>query len=126
MQLLSLGIDVPQQDVVRNNILHKGSLVVLLLIIGLGRVQGHAGHGAHGASHTVVAAGENRIVKVGAPAGHGLEGLALDRDAAVLSGFDGLHIAGPLLADARQLAAGDHGSFVINDSDDAVGGFLKL
>lgn len=71
-------------------------------------------------------AGEDSIVKVVAPAGHGLEGLALDRDAAVLSGFDGLHIAGPLLADARQLAAGDHGSFVINDSDDAVGGFLKL
>lgn len=32
---LGLGIDVPQQDVVRNDILYKGSLIVLLFIIGL-------------------------------------------------------------------------------------------
>ena len=99
---------------------------MLLFIIRLGGVECHGGHGADRSPDAVVAAGEDSIVKVVAPAGHGLEGLALDRDAAVLSGFDGLHIAGPLLADARQLAAGDHGSFVINDSDDAVGGFLKL
>ena len=39
VQLLGADIDVPQQNVVGDDVLDKGGLVVLLLIVGLGAVQ---------------------------------------------------------------------------------------
>ena len=126
MQLLGPHVDIADQDIIRDDVLNKGALIVLFLIIDLGGVQGHAGHGAHGASHAVVAAGENRIVKVGAPAGHGLEGLALHGHAVALRRGDRLHIFGPLLADTGELAARDHRALGVDDADGAVRGLLEL
>ena len=50
MQLLGPNIDITQKDIVGNNILDKGSLIVLLLIIGLGAVEGHRSHGTNHSS----------------------------------------------------------------------------
>ena len=126
VQLLGPHIDVADKDVVGDDVLDEGALVVLFLIVRLGGVQGHAGHGAHGAAHAVIAGGEHGIVKMSAPAGQRLEGLALQRNAAALGGVDGLHILGPLLADTRQLAASDDGTLGVNDAHGAIGGILEL
>ena len=126
VQLLGPHIDVADKNVVGDDVLDEGALVVLFLIVRLGGVQGHAGHGAHGAAHAVITGGEHGIVKMSAPAGQRLEGLALQRNAAALGGVDGLHILGPLLADPRQLAASDDGTLGVNDAHGAIGGILEL
>ena len=126
MQLLGTHVDVTDEDVIRDDVLDKGALVVLFLVVDLGGVQRHAGHGAYGASHAVVSAGENRIIKVGSPAGHGLEGLALHGHAVAFRRRDGLHIFGPLFTDTGELAARDHRALGVDDADGAVCGLLEL
>ena len=126
MQLLGPHVDIADEDVVGDDILHEGALVVLLFIIALGRVQRHGRHGAHRAADAVVAAGEHRIVKVSAPAGQCLEGLALQGHTLAVGLLNGLYIFAPLLADPRQLAARDNGSLGVDDPDGAVGGLFEL
>ena len=66
MQLLGPDIHVAGQDVVGNNVLYEGGLVVLLLVIVLGLVEGHRRDGADGAAHGIVAIGEGRVIQLGA------------------------------------------------------------
>ena len=99
---------------------------MLFLVVGFGGVQRHAGHGADGAPHAVVAAGKHGVVKVAAPAGQRLEGLALDGHAVAVGQLNGLHIFGPFFADTRQLAAGDNAALGVHDADDPIRGFLEL
>ena len=99
---------------------------MLLLIIALGRVQGHRRHGTYRPAHAVVAAGKHRVVKVTAPTGQCLERPALQRDAGALGGGDGLHVFGPLFADARQFAACNNGTLRVKDADGAVRRLLEL
>ena len=126
MQLLGAHVNIADEDIVRNNILNKRALVVLFLIVGLGRVQGHAGHGAHSAAHAVVPTGKHGVVKVTTPAGQRLEGLALDGHTVAISQLDSLHILSPLLANPGELAAGDDAAFGIHNANDPIRGLLKL
>ena len=81
MELLGADIDITQKDVVGNDALDEGRLVVLFLVIGLGAVQRHGDHGADELGLLVAALDEGRVVKVGAAAGQGLEGLiSIDDD----------------------------------------------
>ena len=126
MKLLSTHINVANKDIVGNDVLNEGALVVLLLIIGLGRVQGHAGHGADRAAHAVVAAGKHGIIEVAAPTGQSLEGLALHADTVAVGPFNGVHILGPLFADPGKLAAGDDAAVSVQNADDTVRRLLEL
>ena len=126
VQLLGTHIDVADKDVVGDDVLDERTLVVLFLVIALGGVQGHGGHGTDGAAHAVVAAGEHSVVKAHAPAGQRLEAFALQGDTGTLGGGDGLNELGPLLADARQLAAGDDRSLRVDDADGAIRGLFEL
>ena len=126
MQLLGPHVNVADEDIIGDDVLDEGALVVLLLIVILGAVEGHGSHGADGVADAVVAAGENGVVEMAAPAGQGLEGLALQRNAIALRRGDGLDIFAPLGADGRQLAAGDDGALRVHDADGAIGGLLKL
>ena len=126
MQLLGAHVDVGNEDVVGDDILDEGALVVLLLVVALGGVQGNGGHGADGAAHAVVAGSEHGVVKAAAPAGQRLEILALQRNAGTIGGDDRLHILAPLLADSRQLTAGDDGTLGVDNADRAVSRLLEL
>ena len=126
VQLLGPHVNITDQNVVGDDVLDEGTLVVLLLIIALGRVQGHRRHGTYRPAHAVVAAGKHRVVKVTAPAGQRLERPALQRDAGALGGGDGLHVFGPLFADARQFAACNNGTLRVKDADGAVRRLLEL
>ena len=126
MQLLGTHINIADEDVVGNDILNKGTLVMLFFIVSLGRVQRHAGHSTDRAAHAVVAAGKNGIVKVAAPAGQSLKGLALNGHAVAVGQLDGLHILGPLLSDPGELAAGNDAALGVHYADDAVRCLLEL
>ena len=126
MQFLGPHVNVADEDIVGDDVLHEGALIVLLLIIALGGIQRHGSHGAYGAANAVITAGEHRIIKVAAPAGQCLKGLAFQRHALAVGLLDGLYIFAPLLADPRQLAARDNGSLGIDDPDGAVGGLFEL
>ena len=126
MQLLGPDIDVPQQDVVGDDVLDKGGLVVLLLIVGLGPVEGHHGHGAEGLGLRVLPLDKGGIVELGAPAGQCLEGAALKADGAAVPPVDRLHHARPVLANAAQFVAGHHRSLRINHADGSVCAVLHL
>ena len=75
VELLGTDVDIPQQDVVGDDGLHKGGLVVLLLIVGLGAVQGHRHHGADELGLLVTALDKGGIIVVGPPADQRFEGL---------------------------------------------------
>ena len=76
-QLLGPHVDIAQHDIVGDDVLDEGAPVVLLLIIGLGGVQRHRGHGADGLADLVIAKGEGRVIKLVAPARQRLEGLSV-------------------------------------------------
>ncbi len=99
---------------------------MLLLVVDLGGIQRHGRHGADRAAGAVVPGGEHGVVKLAAPAGQRLEGPPLQRHAAALGGVDGCDALGPFLADARQLAAGDHRALRVDDADGAVRRLLEL
>ena len=126
VQLLGLGIDVPQQDVVRNNILHKGSLVVLLLIIGLGSVEGHHRHRTQGCGSLILALNKGGVIELGAPARQGPESLILKMSGGMIRRIDSGDSPGPVLANARQLAACHHDPVRVDHSYCTVDTVLHL
>ena len=79
-QLLGPHVDVAQHDIVRDHVLHEGAAVMLLLVIGLGGVQRHGGHGADRPADLIVPQSEGRVIELGAPAGERLEGLPLQAE----------------------------------------------
>ena len=80
MQLLGPHIHIAGQDVVGNDVLYEGSLVVLLLVIVLGLVESHRRNGADGAAHGIAALGEGRVVQLGAGRGQRAENPASGDD----------------------------------------------
>lgn len=120
MQLLGPDVDITQKDIVGDDVLDKGCLVVLLLVVGLGPVEGHGRHGADQPGVVVLAADKHSIVKLGTPAGQRLEGLALKGDNLVSCGVHSLHRTGPTLSNIGQLIAGHHRSLGIDDANGSV------
>ena len=125
-QLLGPHIDIPQHDVIGDDVLDEGPPVMFLLVVGFGCIQRHRGHGADGLADLVVAKGEGCIVKLGSPAVQGLECLSLRRDDGAAGSIDGRHMLRPPLADHRQFAAGDDDALTVNDANRPVRIFLQL
>ena len=126
MEFLGADIDVAQKDVIRNDALDESRLVMLLLVIGLGAVQGHGDHGADEPGLLVAALDEGGVVIVRAAAGQGLKGLIpIDHHGAVV-GVQGGGSALPFLSNPGQLIAGDHGALVVDDADDPVRALFHL
>ena len=126
MELLGPDVDIPQKDIIRDDIFDKSGLVVLFLIIGLGPVEGHRRHTAYRPGLGILPPGEGGIIKLGAPALKGLEGVALVADNAPLAAIDGLHNCGPVLTNAAQFVAGDHRPLRINHADGPFCAVLHL
>lgn len=126
MQFLGADIDVAGEDIVGDDILDEGALVVLFLVVGLRTVERDVGHDAEASGSLIVALGEHGIVKVGAPGNERLEGLFVDDNDGVRGAVELDDCLGPFFADQRGVAAGDHVAVSVNDADDAVGGLLHL
>ena len=126
VELLGPHVDVAEQDIVGDDVFNKGGAVVLLLIVALGAVEGHAGHGAHGPADLVVAHGKHRVVETGTPAAQRPEGSPIQGQDGSLRAVDRLHIFRPLLADQPQVAAGDHGTLRVDNAYHPVGSLLDL
>ena len=84
---------------------------MLLLIIGLGSVEGHHGHGAQTGGRLVLPLDEGGVVELGPPAGQRSEGFSFKADGNTLPPADSRRRSGPLLADAGQFTAGHHDPF---------------
>ena len=126
VQLLGADVDVAQQDVVRDDALDKGGLVVLLLVVSFGAVQGHGDHGADELGLLVAALDEGGVVKVGAAADQGLKALVPVDHHGRLVDVQGGSGALPFFADPGQLITGHHSTLVVNDADDPVRTLLHL
>ena len=126
MQFLGPHVDVAEHDVVGDDVLDKGAPVVLLLIVALGPVEGHACHGADRASDLVLAHGEDGVVEPGAQAAEGVEGPAVHGSDGPVRPVEHAHVFRPLPADEAQVTAGDHGTLGVDDADDPVCGFFDL
>ena len=99
---------------------------MLFLVIALGSVEGHAGHGADGAADLVLPHGEHGVIEMGAPAPQGMKGPAVHHGDGAVDLVDLAHVLGPFLPDEPQIAAGNHRPLSVNHANDAVGGFLDL
>ena len=126
VQLLRADIDIARQNVVGDDILDEGSLVMLFLIVGLRAVERDVGHDAQTSGDLVVALGKHGVVKVGAPGNERLEGLFVDDDNGVRGAVELDNGLGPFFPDARGVAAGDHGAVGVDHADHAVGRLLHL
>ena len=93
---------------------------MLFLVIALGGVQRHRGHGADGLADLIVSKGKGRIVKLIAPAAEGLEGLTVKADHAAGSAVHRRHILSPALTDHGKLAARNHNALTVNDANGSV------
>ena len=123
-QLFGAHIDVTQHDIIRDDILDKRAPVMLFLIVGLGRVQGHRGHSAHRPAHIIIPKDENRVIKLGIPSIQGLEGLAVGGDHGAGGAVYHRHMLRPALSDHGQLAARDHHTFPVDYADGPICIFL--
>jgi len=99
MQFLGADIDVAGEDIVGDDILDEGALVVLFLVVGLRTVERDVGHDAEASGSLIVALGEHGIVKVGAPGNERLEGLFVDDNDGVRGAVELDDCLGPFFAD---------------------------
>ena len=99
---------------------------MLLLVIGLGGVQRHGGHGADRPADLIVPQSEGRVIELGAPAGERLEGLPLQAEQRAGGIVDGVHVLRPALADESQFTAGHYHALAVHHADGAVGVLLHL
>ena len=120
MELFGPNINIPQQDVVRDNILHEGRLIVLFLIVDLGPVQGDHRHRAHQGSLLILPFGKSGITELPVPPRQGLKGVPAADHSGVHIGSQGYRCGSPLLSNTGQLVAGDHRSLFINHTHRAV------
>ena len=125
-QFLGAHVNIAQHDVVGNDVLDKGATVVLLLIVGLGGVQGHGRHGADGLADFIVTKGKSRVVKLVAPAVQRLESLAIGGGHAASGIVDHRHILRPTLADHGQFAAGNDDALPVDHADRSVRVLFQL
>ena len=126
MQFLCPDINVAQHDIVGDDVLDKGGLVVLFLIIGLGAVEGNRRHGADQLCLLVLAGDKDSVVKLGAPAAEGLERLAGGHCHFISGAVNGLHNSGPVLPNTGQIIAGNDDTVFVNDANDPICTLLHL
>ena len=126
MELLRLGVDISQQHIVRDDVLDEGRLVVLLLVVGLGSVERHHGHGAQRGRHLVLAFDKGGVIELGTPVGQRTEGLSLVVGDSVFHGARGGNRNVPAFADAGQLAAGYHHPVSVDHTHGTVDGVFHL
>ena len=126
VQLLGPHVDVAEQDIVGDDILDKGTAVVLFLVIILRSIEGHAGHGADRVAGFVLSHGENGVVEPAAPAAKGMERPPIHGGHCAVRLTDLTDILRPLFADQAQIAAGDHSPLPVDHTHDPVCGFLDL
>ena len=119
MQLTGLDINITRQDIVQNDILDKGSLVMLLIIQRLDVADCDGCHGADAACVFVLTMNKYSVLKAGGAICHRTVGISAETD----------HIAhiGQLcrrilthFTNALQIGTGDNRTAGIDDTDCAV------
>ena len=93
---------------------------MLLLIIGLGGIQGDRSHGADRFADLVVSKGERGIIELIAPAVERLEGLSVGCDHGPGGVVHHGHMLRPALTDHGQFAAGDDDALRIDNANGTV------
>ena len=126
MQLLGTDVHIAGQNVVGDDIFDKGSLVMLLFIIGLRAVERHVGHDAQASCDFVVALGEYGIVEIRAPADQRLEGLLVDHDNGIRRAVEPDDRLRPFFADQGRITTGNDVAVGVDHADHTVGSFLHL
>ena len=126
MQLLCPDIDIPGQNIVGNNILDKGGLIVLFLIAGLGLVHRHGGKNADAPCCAVVAVDKHGVLKLAVQ--------APEQAVGALRGCENLFRDVPgnvaylvqVGSDHAQLTARHDKALAVHDADGALRGILEL
>ena len=122
MQLLGADIDITREDVIHDDVLHKGAPVMAFLIKNLGVIQGHIGHEAHASCHLILTAGKHGILIVIAVTHNGLKGPPLKAHHGVQRAT---HLQGglwPSLPQEARVAAGDDNPLRVHDTQNPVCG----
>ena len=126
MQLLGADINITGQDVVHDDILYKGAPVMLLLVEGLGIIQGDIGHIAENGGLLVVTGAENGILKAVGAAHNGAERLLPIGHHAV-TGTGSLHSSlCPTLSQQGGIGAGNDTALGIDDAEGAACDIFQL
>ena len=126
VQLLGPDIDITREDIVHDDVLHKGAPVVLFLIEPLGIAEGDVSHGAEALGNFVVTGAEHGVLESIGAAHNGLEAL-LAKGNHIVTGI--AHLQGgiaPALAQQGGVGAGDHAALGINDAEGVVGDISQL
>ena len=126
VQLLGADVNITGQNVVHDDIFHKGAPVVLLLIEGLGIVQGDIGHLAEAAGSLVVAGAENGIFQHIGIAQNGLEAALTEGDDAVGGATHLQRGVRPALTQNGHIGAGNHAPLGIDHAEAAVRNIPQL
>ena len=125
VQLLGADIHVAGENVVADDILYKGGLVVLFLEVRAGLVHADGGENADAARNRVRAGDEDGVLKARRAAGENFIGALRGGEQRLLRLRHGGEILQPR-ADGGKLAARNHKALLVHDADDAVRGFFHL
>ena len=126
VQLLCPDIDITGQDIIHDDVLDEGAPVMLLLVEGLGIVQGDVGQLAEAPGGLIVAGAEHRILEVVGIADDRLEGLLAEGDDALGCVAHLQGSVGPALAQQGHVGTGNHGTLGVNNAESTVGDLLQL
>ena len=107
MQLLGADIDIPGQDIVRDDILDEGALVMLFLVVRLGKAQGDLRHAAGGGGGGVCALHERRKAEGRIPALQRHKRLSVMYYNAIRHGCNGGQCLGQALTDQCGVVRGN-------------------
>ena len=121
MELLGADVDVAGKNVVGDDILDEGRLVVLLFIIGFGAVERHLCHCADRLRHVVVTVYKHSVVEAAVKAGQRPDRLAGQMGNLILGQGNNPRQLRQLGADLFRIGTGHHGSLCVNHAKVAVG-----
>ena len=120
MQLLGPDVNIAGENIIHDNILDKGAPVVLLLIEGLGIVQGNKGHLAEASGGLIVAGAEHGILEVIGVAHNGLEALLGEGHNAFRSISHLQCRIRPTLSQQRHIGTGNHAALGVDNAEHPV------
>ena len=126
MQLLGVDVDIAGEDVLGDDGLDQGGLVVLLLVVGLGAGDGHGQHGAEAGGQLVGALHEHGVLDVLLGTRHRPEGLArVHGDLLTRLGEDTGRVR-DMGAHDGEFTGGNNVSLAVYNAKRSGGGFLHL
>ena len=126
VELLGTDVDISGENIIGDNVLNEGTLIVLFFVIGLSEAEGNTSHTAQWAYLFGSTAYKDTVAKGGVPALEGQEALTAPFHQTVRRGSNGGYDLGEPFSRKGVITGRNDGAICVNDTNDLLGCISEL